>query len=226
MVGCLDVRRVLLGSILVGDVPARLAQERADGKGTGVALVVALALHGDDVHDVLCHCFFSSRRRHTRYWRDWSSDVCSSDLRHLAVFPGGFTLAAAEHVGRSLSPMQGEGGRSVLDLITSLVDKSLLRRLDGNRDEARFGMLATIQEYGLEKLAAAGEGATARQVHATYFLELAEQAWPAFRQRTGQESWLDRLETERASLRAALVWLDESGEAESLLYLAGALSWF
>src|SRR3712207_7703647 len=27
-----------------------------------------------------CICFFSSRRRHTRYWRDWSSDVCSSDL--------------------------------------------------------------------------------------------------------------------------------------------------
>src|SRR3712207_5470931 len=28
----------------------------------------------------MCRCFFSSRRRHTRYWRDWSSDVCSSDL--------------------------------------------------------------------------------------------------------------------------------------------------
>src|SRR3712207_9017841 len=30
---------------------------------------------------VLLSFFFSSRRRHTRYWRDWSSDVCSSDLR-------------------------------------------------------------------------------------------------------------------------------------------------
>src|SRR5947209_13675826 len=29
--------------------------------------------------------FFSSRRRHTRYWRDWSSDVCSSDLNHLDI---------------------------------------------------------------------------------------------------------------------------------------------
>src|SRR5438445_10240238 len=28
--------------------------------------------------------FFSSRRRHTRYWRDWSSDVCSSDLWHFS----------------------------------------------------------------------------------------------------------------------------------------------
>jgi len=95
----------------------------------------------------------------------------------------------------------------VLDLIASLVDKSLLRRLDGAADEARFGMLATIQEYGLEKLAAAGEVVTARRAHAAYFLELAERAWPAFRQRAGQESWLDRLEAERANLRAALAWL-------------------
>src|SRR5947209_16176039 len=35
--------------------------------------------------------FFSSRRRHTRYWRDWSSDVCSSDLiRHRRESPRGF----------------------------------------------------------------------------------------------------------------------------------------
>src|SRR3712207_7037695 len=33
---------------------------------------------------IVCFFFFSSRRRHTRYWRDWSSDVCSSDLRHKA----------------------------------------------------------------------------------------------------------------------------------------------
>src|SRR5258707_11843168 len=34
---------------------------------------------------VLLSFFFSSRRRHTRYWRDWSSDVCSSDLHWRAV---------------------------------------------------------------------------------------------------------------------------------------------
>src|SRR5258707_12097650 len=37
---------------------------------------------------VLCVFFFSSRRRHTRYWRDWSSDVCSSDLRGMVWEPG------------------------------------------------------------------------------------------------------------------------------------------
>src|SRR5690606_40007683 len=38
-----------------------------------------------DLRELHCYFFFSSRRRHTRFSRDWSSDVCSSDLRHLAV---------------------------------------------------------------------------------------------------------------------------------------------
>ena len=57
-------------------------------------------------------------------------------------------------------------------------------------------------------------------------MRLAEDAWPAFRQRTGQEPWLDRLEEERANFRAALTWLDATGDAASLLRLAGALAWF
>src|SRR5918912_3856455 len=38
-------------------------------------------MHGEYVDKLMCSVFFSSRRRHTRYWRDWSSDVCSSDLQ-------------------------------------------------------------------------------------------------------------------------------------------------
>src|SRR3712207_8088463 len=42
-------------------------------------------------------CFFSSRRRHTRYWRDWSSDVCSSDLfAALEVATGKVTEACTD----------------------------------------------------------------------------------------------------------------------------------
>ena len=87
-------------------------------------------------------------------------------------------------------------------------------------------MLATSHAFGLDRLAAAGEVDAARGAHAAWFLRLAEQAWPAFRHRAGQETWLDRLETERANLRAALTWLAETGETASLLRLAGALSWF
>jgi non-specific serine/threonine protein kinase len=129
----------------------------------------------------------------------------------------------------SPSPPERSGTPSTpssLDLLASLLDKSLLRRLDGDGEEPRFGMLETIREFGLERLAAAGEDTTARQEHAAYVLGLAERAWPAFRQRAGQEIWLDRLEAERGNLRAALVWLDDCGDSVSLLHLAGALSWF
>src|SRR3712207_6727449 len=45
--------------------------------------------------------FFSSRRRHTRYWRDWSSDVCSSDLAQIAaaISDAGVNIAAATCIG-------------------------------------------------------------------------------------------------------------------------------
>src|SRR5829696_1213398 len=80
----------------------------------------------------------------------WSYELLDPDeqalFRHLAVFAGGFTLEAAEWVADEASASLGgrcaEGGDrpSVLDLIASLVDKSLLRRLDGDGGETRFGM--------------------------------------------------------------------------------------
>src|SRR5918993_4102103 len=47
---------------------------------------------------VLFFFFFSSRRRHTRYWRDWSSDVCSSDLGLLCSMCGGFFWFVARRI--------------------------------------------------------------------------------------------------------------------------------
>jgi predicted ATPase/DNA-binding CsgD family transcriptional regulator/DNA-binding XRE family transcriptional regulator len=161
----------------------------------------------------------------------WSHDLLDCEeqtlFRRLSVFPGGFTLEAAEAViAGSTAGTAPSGSSTVLDGIASLLDKSLLRRLDAEADEPRFGMLATVQEYGLERLAASGEEAVLRRSHAAYFLGFAEQAWPAFRRRSGQESWLNRLEPERGNLRSALAWLDESGDATSLLQLTGALFWF
>src|SRR3712207_8539656 len=51
-------------------------------------------------------CFFSSRRRHTRYWRDWSSDVCSSDLWDPVIV--GAQQAAAQY-GLKLKVVKGNG---------------------------------------------------------------------------------------------------------------------
>ena len=115
---------------------------------------------------------------------------------------------------------------TVIDGVASLVDKSLVRRIDCDDREPRFGMLATIQEYGFEQLAAAGECEAAQRTHAAYVIELAEEASRAFRRRSGHDFWLNRLEEERGNFRAALAWLDKSGDTAALIQLTGALHWF
>lgn len=92
-----------------------------------------------------------ARQQAMRATLDWSHDLLSAAeqtlFRRLAIFVGGFTLDAAEEVGESLRS-EGERG-ATLDLLTALVDKSLLRVRDDDGDEQRFGMLETIREYGL-----------------------------------------------------------------------------
>jgi tetratricopeptide (TPR) repeat protein len=111
----------------------------------------------------------------------------------------------------------------VLDGIASLLDKSLLRRETTAAGEPRLGMLETIREYGLERLADSGESDRARRQHAAYFLALAEQAEPEL-WGAEQTECLDRLETEHDNLRAALDWYQaDPGGAEGGVRLAGAI---
>ena len=152
---------------------------------------------------------------------DWSHDLLAADeqrlFRWLAVFAGGCSLEAAEAVGGS----PRDGGANVLDGLTSLVDKSLMRA-EARADRERFTMLETVREYGLERLEASGEREAAQRTHAEYFLALAEAVEPAL---TGARQMvsLARLETEHDNLRAALHWAHEHREAETGLRLAGAL---
>ncbi len=163
----------------------------------------------------------------------WSHDLLSPEeqtlFRHLAVFVGGCTLEAAEAVCGAADDAEPRDScpplADILDGLTSLVDKSLLRQEDGPGGEPRFRMLETIQEYGLERLAASGEEAAVRRRHAAWCLALAEQAEPAL-VGPDQDLWMDRLETEHDNLRAALGWTTETGDAETGLRLTGALWWF
>jgi predicted ATPase/DNA-binding CsgD family transcriptional regulator len=171
----------------------------------------------------------------------WSYDLlppeAQTGFRWLAVFVGGFTLDAVEAVSRRV---EKSGSREASDtrhptpdtypspitLVTTLLEASLLRRVDVPGDGTeRFGMLEMIAEYGLEQLVAAGEEATARNAHAEAFLALAEAAEPEL---LGDEqlAWFTRLETERSNLRAALGWLCDRGHTERALRLAGALGLF
>ena len=139
----------------------------------------------------------------------WSHDLLTADeqavFRRLAVFVGGFTLEAAEDVGGRPPFPPSAAHPSVLDLVGSLSDQSLLRPVTGVTGEPRFAMLETIREYAGECLLASGEEDATRHAHAACFLALAERAEPEL---TGpaQTAWLDRLEVEHDNLREALGW--------------------
>ncbi|MDQ3435149.1 MAG: tetratricopeptide repeat protein, partial [Actinomycetota bacterium] len=157
----------------------------------------------------------------------WSHDLLSEAerylFRRLAVFAGIWTLAAAEAV----IGLNGDPGISVLDGLTSLVDKCLLQSVNGGqlRDtETRFAMLETIREFALEQLIASGESAEVQRRHAAFYLGLAEAA-DAELTSSQQPMWLDRLDADRANLRAALDWALEE-DVITGLQLAGALGRF
>jgi predicted ATPase/class 3 adenylate cyclase len=176
----------------------------------------------------------------------WSHDLLNEReqamFRQLAVFVGGCTLEAAEAVclepttehelpipadpsasGLS-SGVRRRAADDVLDLLASLVDKSLLRQ-DEQEGEPRFSMLETVREYAVERLEASTVAELLRRRHAAHFLALAEQANPGL---TGprQRMWLEWFEREHDNLRAALDWTLERGEAELGLRLAGTLGRF
>jgi predicted ATPase/DNA-binding SARP family transcriptional activator len=159
----------------------------------------------------------------------WSYDLLDQAeralCRRVAVFAGGFTLAAAEAVAAELR-MKNEEWRkesseltalhssfSFLHSIEALVDKSLLLHVE-HAGEPRFMMLETIREYGLEQLAASEETDAVRLAHAHYYLALAEQAAP--RLISGdRDTWLDRLALEHDNMRAVLAWSLEELKIEN-----------
>jgi predicted ATPase/DNA-binding SARP family transcriptional activator/DNA-binding CsgD family transcriptional regulator len=145
------------------------------------------------------------RQRTMRATLEWSHGLLEDAERklfgRLSVFSGGWTLEAAEAVGAS----DGIEEDDVLDLLTRLVDKSLVVVEAGAEDAVRYRMLEPVRQYALEKLEESGETEETRHRHALWCLELAEEAEPKLRE-AEQLAWLRRLETEHDNLRAALSW--------------------
>jgi predicted ATPase/DNA-binding SARP family transcriptional activator len=160
----------------------------------------------------------------------WSYDLLDAGERALfaalGVFVGGCTLAAAERVCNELK-IENEKLRnadpqdailnsqfSILNLLESLIDKSLLQRSADMGDEPRFMLFETIREYALEQLEARGALALARRRHALYFLELAEGIAHQIHG-PRQIEHLAQLEAEHENLRTAMAWCLEELKIEN-----------
>jgi predicted ATPase/class 3 adenylate cyclase/tetratricopeptide (TPR) repeat protein len=132
----------------------------------------------------------------------WSYDLLSDRerilFRRLSIFAGGWTLEAAEDVcvGHDLESYD------VLDLLTHLVDKSLIVP-DEKADEPRYRMLETIRQYSREKLVDANEVEQIGDRHLTFFTRQAEWLGPRF-QGPDQIRWYAKAEVELDNLRTAL----------------------
>jgi len=135
---------------------------------------------------------------------DWSHDLLTNAervlLRRLSVFAGGCTLEAAESVGAA----QPISRADVLDLMTGLVDKSLVVAEDSGAG-TRYRLFETIRQYAAQKLLDAEEAADARDQHLAWCLELTKDAERGLHG-PQRRSWLVRLDGDQDNLRSALAW--------------------
>jgi predicted ATPase/class 3 adenylate cyclase len=154
-----------------------------------------------------------SRQQTLRAAIEWSYDLLDEAERDLfellAVFAGGWSLAAAERVcGASL------------DLLGSLLDKSLVVQVEDVAGETRLAMLETIRELALEKLRERGDYGELRRRHAEYFAETMPDATSLrFQERGGWSTAYPQFKAETDNLRTALAWAVEA-ESERELTLA------
>jgi predicted ATPase/class 3 adenylate cyclase/DNA-binding CsgD family transcriptional regulator len=151
---------------------------------------------------------------------DWSHALLTEPerivFRQLAVFLGGFDLEAAQAIS-------GDGDverYQVLDLLTLLVDKSLVVAED-NGGRTRYRLLETVRQYAQEKLAESGQADAVRALHRDHYLALATAVdAPA---EAGHEARLDQADIEIDNMRAAFAWSRECGHTDPALQLACSL---
>jgi len=154
----------------------------------------------------------------------WSYELLSGAeqalFRRLGVFAGGAALEAMEAVADLPSQL-------VEDLLSALVDKSLVQPIEGSGLTARFRLLDTVRAFALEELAEHGEEPATRRRQALYYVDLAERAEAGI---LGSEQvyWFARLDPELGNFRAALRWSIDQQDAELALRLGSALMafWF
>lgn len=157
---------------------------------------------------------------------DWSYELLSPQekkfFRRLSAFAGGWTLEAAEAVCSGVDIET----RQVLDLVSRLVDKSLVTTRE-QRGASRYHLLETLRVYAYDKLQASGEARQVQERHLEFFLNLAEGTSARIRSWFYQERFLrEGYGVELDNFRAALAWSLDGGDIEKGVQFAGALFWF
>jgi non-specific serine/threonine protein kinase len=182
----------------------------------------------DDAFALLTTSSRTALPRHRTLWAtmEWSHALLGAReqtlLRRLAVFAGSFGLDAAEAVCAG----DGLAVDDILDGVAALVDKSLLVLEPGDR-EARYRMLETVRQYGMERLATAGERDALERRHAEHFLAVAEAAAPRLHCGEHEPGLVARLGLDNDNLRAAMAWtLGDAARAPLALRFAAALFWY
>lgn len=168
-----------------------------------------------------------ARQQTLRAVIDWSWELLSAPerivLRRLAVHSDGCDLEAAEAVCAG----DGVDRDEVLDLVTRLVDRSLVVVVDGPTGP-RYRLMESVAAYATERLHEMEDLDAVRDRHLRHHLALAERAEPQLRG-AGQRSWLARLDAEAGNLRVALgeaVRRAGAGAADEAVRLATALAWW
>jgi predicted ATPase/DNA-binding SARP family transcriptional activator len=153
---------------------------------------------------------------------DWSYEQLDDDERglfeRLSVFAGGCSLSAVEWVGDAA----GLGEVATLDVLRALVDRSFLVADMPTTDDARYGMLETLQTYGRARLGEGGGLEAAVRAHRRFFADFADLAE---REILGADhnEWQRRLLVEHPNLRRAFETAIAEGDAASALGIAAAL---
>ena len=202
------------GFELTTENAATVAQicSRLDGLPLAIELAAARlrAMSPDQILDRLSDRFTlltrGSRRAPTRQqtlaWSiGWSYDLCTPDEQllweRLSVFSGSFELQAAEAIcGFNMA------AEDFLDLVSSLVDKSILLRTEA-QGGVRLRLLNTVRDYGRERLEQTDEYAQLRRRHLDWYRQLARDAEAGWFSAL-QVQWLDRVQRELPNLREAL----------------------
>jgi predicted ATPase/DNA-binding CsgD family transcriptional regulator/transcriptional regulator with XRE-family HTH domain len=215
-----------------------LALELAASR-VGVLAVEQIAERLDDCFQLLAGAARArpARQQTMRAALDWSHDQLGdaerAAFRRLAVFAGGWDLEAAEAIVGDGPWETGDAGYSstpnnhhpspdeVLDLLTLLVDKSLVM-VEPMTSAARYRLLEPVRQYAHRQLAVRGETDDVRTRHAGWYLALAERAVPELRG-PAQVAWQARLARDQDNLRAALLWAEGRGAAATGARLAVAL---